>query len=217
MTLKENTQKIKIILADDHKLFIEGLKTMISQMPDFEVVAEAKDGEELIRKLRLYYVDLVISDIHMPKLNGIDAVKQIRMLFPNIKILMISMQEELSYVKALFDLGVNGYLLKNANREELETAMHKIVDGGNYFSSDLMSSLMSAKKSTGNGDEEIALTRREKEILTLISQEYSNAAIAEMLFISLETVNSHRKNLLRKLNAKNTAGLVKYALSVGLA
>jgi len=206
---------VKIILADDHNLFIQGLKTMLNQIDGLEVVAEAKDGEELLRKLRLYHADLVISDVHMPGMNGLDAVVHIKAQFPSTKILMLTMQEELSYVKRLFDLGVNGYLLKNASREELESAIKKIAQGGSYFSSDLMASLMGGSK-TNKTEENVQLTRREKEILSLICQELSNPAIAEKLFISQETVNSHRKNLLRKLNVKNTAGMVKYAMGKGL-
>jgi len=206
---------IKIILADDHNLFIQGLKSMLNQIDGLEVVAEAKDGEELLRKLRLYHADLVISDVHMPEMNGLEAVVHIKAQFPSTKILMLTMQEELSYVKRLFDLGVNGYLLKNASREELESAIKKIAQGGSYFSSDLMASLMGGSK-TNKTEENVQLTRREKEILSLICQELSNPAIAEKLFISQETVNSHRKNLLRKLNVKNTAGMVKYAMGKGL-
>jgi DNA-binding NarL/FixJ family response regulator len=212
----ETAVGIKVILADDHNLFIEGLKTMLLQMKGIEVVTEAKDGEELIRKLRLYHTDLVICDIQMPKLSGIEAVRIIRKEFPEIKVLMLSMQAEMSYVKTLFELGVHGYLLKNADRQEFESAIRKIVQGSTYFSSDLMSVMMSNPFDPSKQEQEVPLTRREKEILSLIVQEFNNAAIAEKLFISLETVNSHRKNLLRKLNVKNTAGLVKYALSVGL-
>ena len=213
---EEKIIRTKIILADDHNLFIEGLKIMLSQMPGLEVVTEAKDGDELLLKLQLYHAHLVICDIQMPKVSGIEAVRQIRKEYPEIKILMLSMQAEMSYIKTLFEIGVHGYLLKNASREEFETAIRKILQGGNYFSSDLLSIMMSYPQGKSNLESEIVLTKREKEILSLIVQEHSNVIIAEKLFISLETVNSHRKNLLRKLNVKNTAGLVKYALVAGL-
>jgi DNA-binding NarL/FixJ family response regulator len=214
-TFNPTPQRLRIILADDHSLFIDGLKTMLGQLPDIEVVAEAADGEELLRKLRLYYADLILLDIQMPKMNGLEAVRLIKMSFPDLKVIILTMHEEISYVKNLYEMGVNGYLLKNTNRDELEAAIRKVAQGGSYFSSDLITSMMSLTKDVDNG-QEVALTRREKEILSLITQELNNSAIADRLHISLETVNSHRKNLLRKLNVKNTAGLVKYAITMKL-
>jgi two-component system, NarL family, nitrate/nitrite response regulator NarL len=210
----EAPNKLRIMLVDDHNLFIDGLKTLLSLSTDLEVIVEANNGEEMLRKLRLYYIDLILLDIQMPLMNGIDAVKQIKEHYPNISVIMLSMHDELSYVKSLYDMGVEGYLLKNTNQEELLTAIRKVADGGRYFSPDLISSIMQAK----SDPEQVTmiLTRREREIIALIAQEYNNGAIADKLNISQETVNSHRKNLLRKLNVKNTAGLVKYALQIQL-
>jgi len=207
--------KIRIAIADDHSLFVEGLKIMLASLPDVEIVSEASNGEELLRKLRLYYTDLVLLDIQMPVMTGIEAVRQIKILFPDIKILILTMHEEMSYIKTLHDLGVNGYLLKNSNRSDLLAAIRKVAEGGSYFSSELISSIIHRNQELAN-DDVVSITRREREILALITQEYNNGAIAEMLHISIETVNSHRKNLLRKLNVKNTAGLVKYAITMKL-
>jgi DNA-binding NarL/FixJ family response regulator len=152
----------------------------------------------------------------MPKMNGLEAVRQIKISFPELKIIMLTMHEEISYIKNLYEMGVNGYLLKNTTREELEVAIRKVAQGARYFSSDLITSMMSAGPENPI-TEAASLTRREKEIIALIAEELNNSAIAERLHISLETVNSHRKNLLRKLNVKNTAGLVKYAITQKLA
>jgi two-component system, NarL family, nitrate/nitrite response regulator NarL len=209
-------KKIKLIIADDHSLFIDGLKTMLSQLPEIDVILDASDGEELLRKLRLYYADLIILDIQMPRMNGIEAVKLIKMGFPDLKIIILSMHDELSYVRTLYELGVNGYLLKNTSREELFSAIRKIAAGGSYFSSELITSMISSPRGPEGGSLISQLTRREKEILMLIAQELKNQEIAEKLHISLETVHSHRKNLMRKLQVKNTAGLVRHALSMNV-
>lgn len=210
--------EIKILLADDHRLFLEGIRSIIESEPGLKVVAEANDGEEVMVKLKSYYVDIVMLDIQMPKMNGIQAAQMISEKYPDIRVLVLSMHTEKIFIEKMYTAGVAGYVLKNTNKEELINAIRTVHRGGRYFSNDIIPALFdnSSSKTVSKSMFTPELTKREREILTLIAREYSNPQIAEELFISIQTVNTHRKNLLKKLDAKNTAGLVKYAISINL-
>ena len=211
--------KIKILIADDHQIVIDGIQLMLSTEPDLECIAQANDGLEVLEKLKQVNIDLVILDINMPNLNGVETCKKIKSEFPDIKVLALSMLKEASLIKLMLKNGANGYLLKNAGKDEVLEAIRNIHSGQKHFSQEVSEIIMtslsggSKKKSASPFPQ---LSRREKQVLTLIVEEYTTSEIAEKLFISFGTVETHRRNLLLKLGARNTAGLVRTALEYEL-
>jgi DNA-binding NarL/FixJ family response regulator len=206
---------VKIIIADDHQMVIDGLKALLANEPDIHITGEAVNGETLLQLLRTKeQPDLVILDINMPGIDGIEAAKEIQNRFPAIRILVLSMYNKPVFIKNLIEIGVAGYILKNTGRDELVSAIHKIAAGQDYFGAEVTKSMMSSLK--GKTDVQAPLTKREEEIVKLIAKAYTTAEIAEKLFISTHTVDTHRKNLLSKLNLKNTAAIVTYAIQNGL-
>lgn len=209
--------KIKILIADDHTMFLQGIISLLEQEPNIEIVGKAVNGLKALQVIEQIPVDLLILDISMPEMDGIELSKILKKKFPAIKILVVSTHSNVSIISRLIRIGVNGYLLKNAEKAELLKAINTIASGDNYFSEETeekhLSNNLRIEKQVSTLTE---LSSREKEILVLIAHEYNTAEIAEKTFISLNTVNTHRKNLLSKLNAKNTAGLVKYAVENGL-
>jgi DNA-binding NarL/FixJ family response regulator len=209
--------KIKILIADDHTMFLQGIISLLEQEPNIEIVGKAVNGLEALQVIEQIPVDLLILDISMPEMDGIELSKILKKKFSAIKILVVSTHSNISIISRLIRIGVNGYLLKNAEKAELLKAINTIASGDNYFSEETeekhLSNNLRIEKQVSTLTE---LSSREKEILVLIAHEYNTAEIAEKTFISLNTVNTHRKNLLSKLNAKNTAGLVKYAVENGL-
>ncbi len=210
---------IRVLVADDHKVFRDGIQALLEKIKDIKVVGEAADGNEAIEKLSKGGINVVLMDIDMGATNGIDTTIKIRDLFPDVKILVLSMHGEHSYIIRMLDAGATGYMLKNAGKDEMVTAIRSVAKGDSYFSREVSSILVehlhkptSVKKRKDN----LPLTDREIEVLKLIAHENSNPEIAEKLFISIRTVDTHRRNLLEKLGAKNTAGLVKYAIRNGL-
>ena len=209
--------KIKILIADDHTMFLQGIISLLEQEPNIEITGKAINGLEALEIIGQQPVDLVILDISMPEMDGIELSKILKKKYPAIRILVVSTHSNVSIISRLIRIGVNGYLLKNAEKAELLEAINTIANGENYFSEETeekhLSNNLRIEKQFSTLTE---LSSREKEILVLIAHEYNTAEIAEKTFISLNTVNTHRKNLLSKLNAKNTAGLVKYAVENGL-
>ncbi|KAF2330579.1 response regulator transcription factor [Flavobacterium ginsenosidimutans] len=209
--------KINLLIADDHTMFLQGIISLLEQEPNITIVDKAINGIEALEIIKKGTTDFIILDISMPEMDGIELSKILRKEYPNIKILIVSTHSNVMIVSRLIRIGVNGYLLKNAEKEELLEAINSIASGKNYFAEELeekhlMNSLKIEKQVSNLAD----LSSREKEILILIAHEYNTAEIAEKTFISLNTVNTHRRNLLSKINAKNTAGLVKYAVENGL-
>lgn len=209
--------KIKILIADDHTMFLQGIISLLEQESHIEIVGKAINGIEALEVIQKQTIDLLILDISMPEMDGIELSKIVKKKYPAIKILIVSTHSNVSIISRLIRIGVNGYLLKNAEKAELLQAINTIADGADYFSEETeekhLSNNLRIEKQVSTLTE---LSSREKEILVLIAHEYNTAEIAEKTFISLNTVNTHRKNLLSKLNAKNTAGLVKYAVENGL-
>ena len=209
--------KIKILIADDHTMFLQGIISLLEQESHIEIVGKAINGIEALEVIQKQTIDLLILDISMPEMDGIELSKIVKKKYPAIKILIVSTHSNVSIISRLIRIGVNGYLLKNAEKAELLQAINTIADGTDYFSEETeekhLSNNLRIEKQVSTLTE---LSSREKEILVLIAHEYNTAEIAEKTFISLNTVNTHRKNLLSKLNAKNTAGLVKYAVENGL-
>ncbi len=201
------------MIADDHQLFLEGLKGMLELIPTIEIIATANDGEEVLRKLKSYYIDILLLDIQMPKMNGIETAKEVHLKYPDTKTIALSMHNEKAFIQKMYQNDVHGYLLKTSSKTELLNAIYVVHNGGKYFSTEATLALLEEKtnKKTSIIVEE-QLSKREKEILILIAKEQSNPSIAEQLHISIHTVNTHRKNMLLKLGVKNTAGLVHYAI-----
>lgn len=208
---------INLLIADDHTMFLQGIISLLEQEPNITIVDKAVNGNEALEIIKKGVVDFIILDVSMPEMDGIELSKILKKQYPNVKILIVSTHSNVMIVSRLIRIGVNGYLLKNAEKEELLKAINTIASGENYFAEELeerhLTNSSRIEKQVSNLTE---LSSREKEILVLIAHEYNTAEIAEKTFISLNTVNTHRRNLLSKLNAKNTAGLVKYAVENGL-
>ena len=197
--------KIKIYLIDDHKIFVRGLTSLLSVEKDLEVVGSAFGGDSILDFLRGNAIDILITDIQMPGVSGIELTRQVKELFPETKVIGLSMYDKAEIIQELISAGADGYLIKDIEKSELVNAIHEVYAGAVYYSGPVAEVLM---KSLENKD---MLTRREKEIIRLIVGEQTNAMIADKLFISEHTVESHRKNIFRKTQAKSIVGLVKYA------
>ncbi len=213
--------KIRVLIADDHKIIRVGLRGLIELSQDIEVVAEAENGTEVLELVKKKKVDVVLMDIDMGHTSGIETTQRLKNDHPDINVLGLTMHEEQEYIIEMLQAGASGYLLKNTGLEELLTAVRTAAKGDSYFSQQVSATLLQAithrkvAPAGGNGHN-IPLSEREIEVLRLISQEHSNGEIAEKLFISIRTVDTHRRNLLEKLQVKNTAGLVKYAIEKGI-
>lgn len=211
---------IKVLLADDHELILEGLKLLLAQDERVEIVGEAYDGQEVLDKLMgIPELDIVILDINMPKKDGIEVTKEIKATYPEIKVLILSMYNRKEFVRKLVEAGTDGYILKNAGKAELLKAITALAKGEPYYGQEITQTMMKAyqKSKIFDNPMDVNLSVREKEIVALIAnEEATTAEIAEKLFISPHTVDTHRKNILSKLGVKNTAGIVKYAIQTGI-
>ncbi len=209
---------IRLLLVDDHRLIIDGMKSMMKGYDFITVSGEANNGLEALQLLDIINVDIVLMDIDMPIMNGIDALKEIKKNKPDTKVIILSMHEEAGMIKSIMAIGANGYILKNSSQDELVNAIVKVYQGKNYFSAGVTQSLLNETQNQGSQFKtsiEI-LTSREEEILKLIASGYSNKEIGSKLFISHRTVDTHRTNLMNKLNVTNIAGLISYAIKKGL-
>lgn len=209
--------KIKVGIADDHSLFREGIRMIISGMDGIELSIEAESGDDLIEKLKSEKVDVVLLDIEMKGKNGIETLKEIAKLSDVPKVIVLSMHTETRIMSYMMELGASGYLLKDVKKDELENAILTVYETGIYLNEKVTKSLIlgikNKQKITPDG---IELSSREKEVLELICQELTTKEIGEKLFISERTVEGHRKNLCQKLGVKNTVGLVKKAIQLNL-
>ncbi|MGB3716730.1 MAG: response regulator transcription factor [Candidatus Promineifilaceae bacterium] len=212
--------KIKLILADDHAVVRSGLRMLLEVQPDIEILAEVESGTEAVAKTRSLQPDIVLMDIQMPGLNGIEATKQIKKLAPDTAVLALTMYEDDQYFFEMLHAGASGYVPKRAAPDELLTAIRAVGRGEVYLYPSLASRLVQDYlKRADSGDQPLIyddLTPREREVLTLIAEGLSNAEIAEQLVISVKTVDRHRENIMRKLNLHSRIDLVKYALRIGL-
>jgi two-component system, NarL family, response regulator NreC len=211
--------KIRILLADDHPMIRSGLMKLLESYKEFVIVGEAGDGEEAVKLTKKLEPDVVIVDISMPKLSGIEATKLIRKNNPASKVLVLTMHDNEEYVYQIFKCGAGGYMLKNTGKEELAAAIHAVADGGHFFSprvSEIMiqAYLRKAKErdSSLENSDDVPLTNREQEILSCIAEGLNNVQIAEKLFISARTVDTHRTNIMQKLDIHDAANLVRYAI-----
>ncbi len=210
--------QIKVLLADDHQIIIDGLKSLLQNTGDIVMAGEANNGREALRLLNILKVDVVLMDIDMPMMNGIEALKELKRTLPGIKVIILSMHQEAGMIKSLMAIGADGYILKSTSRDELIGAIRKVAGGQSYFSSEVTISLLNTPQNNLSSSKQPVemLTDREEEILKLIAEGFSNKEIGTKLFISHRTVDTHRTNLMKKLNANNIAGLISYAIKNGL-
>lgn len=210
---KTSDQVMHIFLTDDHEILLDGLKKIISDETDLKVVGSAATVQQTMDELTRLNVDLLITDYNLPDEDGLTLVRKVKRKYPEMKILVLSMHDEGHLVKEILKEGINGYVLKKDSHNELVNAISAIQNGKVYLSSDINTILM--KGLHGEGEQKL-LTEREREILKLISREYTNRDIAEELFISERTVETHRKNIFRKTGTNNMVGLIKYAYANNL-
>lgn len=206
--------KIKLFLLDDHQIMLDGLKSLLSGDDAFVIVGDATRAEDALALIPGCFPDIVISDISLPGMNGIEFTKRLRQEQPQIKVMVLTMSVGDHNINELLRIGVSGYVLKNAGRDELRKALIKISKGEKYFSSEVAEGLMRMKDGVSSGSV-LHLTPRELEVLNLIAKELSNRQIADHLFISERTVESHRKNIFRKTGAKSIVGLIRFAIENG--
>lgn len=198
----------RIMLVDDHRILLDGIKTLLSNEPDMEIVAEAGDARMAMQLLTYVQVDLLVSDFSLPDTHHTDFLKQLKSKFPGLPVLVLSMHDEPEIIRDVLDSGAKAYVMKSNSRDELVKAMRHVMMGEKYVSPEVSLKLLEANQKTNSS----ALTEREVEIVKLIAKEYSNKQIADMLFISERTVESHRKNIFRKAGAHSVVGVMKYAL-----
>lgn len=205
-------EKIRIIITDDHQLFRNGLKILLSSFPEFEVTGEASNGAELIELLRTTKTDVILMDINMPEMDGIEATRKVGSLNPEICVIALSMYGEEEYYYKMVDAGAKGFLLKDSDISEVKEAIVTVMKGGSFFPQELLYHVIQKIKHREQETKSANLSRREKEILAKICEGLSNQEIADTLFISKRTVDKHRANLLGKTNSKNTASLILFAI-----
>lgn len=210
-------QQIDVLIADDHKLFREGMKLILSSLPYINKVYEAENGKECIAFFkRGLSVDIVFMDIEMPEVNGIEATTAILQEHSDTNIIALSMYADEDYYKRMIDAGARGFILKNSDIKEVEEAIQQVLAGNNYFSHEILNSLIRSISRKNKTDKKDKISEREEEVLYLICKGYSNQEIADTLHISKRTVDKHRENLLSKTFSKNTPGLVIYAIKNGV-
>ncbi|HPA86186.1 MAG TPA: response regulator transcription factor [Bacteroidales bacterium] len=205
-------EKIKIIIADDHQLFRNGLKILLNAFPDLEVAGEASNGEEFIRVIRNTRADIALMDINMPEMDGIEATRKGIRICPSLNIIALSMYGEEEYYYKMVDAGAKGFLLKDSDISEVREAIMTVHRGGSFFSQELLYHVIQKIKHRESENKSATLSKREKEILVKICEGLSNQEIADSLFISKRTVDKHRANLLGKTSSKNTASLILFAI-----
>lgn len=215
--------RIRILLVDDHALVRAGFRSLIESLEDIEIVAEASDGREAIKLTEIYQPDVVLMDIAMPNLNGLDATAKILKGFPKVRVLILSMHFNEEYVLQALKLGASGYLIKAADSGELKMALKEIASGGTYLSPSVSKHLIEDYRKRIQGDTVTGkttiykqLTSRQREILQLVAEGRKSREIALDLGISQKTVETHRKNIMKRLDIRDLAGLVRFAIREGL-
>ena len=212
--------KIKIILADDHRIFRKGLKSLLSERENIEVLAEADNGDEALEAARKYKPEIVLMDIAMPKMDGIEATRQIRDKFPDTEVVILSMHAKKAYIDQVLKAGAKGYVLKDSDEENLLSAINTVHNGGYYLDSPIADQVLSDyfrdKSKRELKKQSDPLSEREREVLRLLAEGHSNQEVADTLYISRKTVENHRANIVRKTGAQGQVGLTKYAARIGL-
>ena len=212
--------KYRIVIAEDHTILREGLRALLSSSPDFEIVGEAEDGREAIRCVEKFKPNLILTDLSMPRMNGMDAIREIRRRAPETKILVLTVHKTEEYILATLKAGADGYLLKDSTHGELLAAVRHVLSGKHYISPGIsdkvLDGYLEGRKTLKTRTSWETLTAREREILKLIAEGYRNKEIANDLSISVKTVEKHRANIMEKLNLHNVQALTTYAIEKGL-
>jgi len=212
--------KYRIVIAEDHTILREGLRSLLSSSSDFEVVGEAEDGREAIRCVEKLKPDLILTDLSMPRMNGMEAIREIKKQSPKTKILVLTVHKTEEYILATLKAGADGYLLKDSTHSELVMAVKHVLSGKHYISPGIsdkvLEGYLEGRKTLKTRTSWETLTQREREILKLIAEGYKNKEIAEDLCISVKTVEKHRANLMEKLNLHNVQALTAFAIEKGL-
>ena len=213
-------QKVRIVIAEDHTILRDGLRSLLSSDPNFEIVGEAGDGREAIKCVEKFRPDLILTDLSMPRMNGMEAIKEIKRQSPKTKVLVLTVHKAEEYILATFRAGANGYLLKDSTHAELVMAVKKVLSGKQYISPEISEKViegyLEGKKTLKSQTSWETLTQREREILKLIAEGYKNKEIAEDLCISVKTVEKHRANLMEKLDLHSIQALTAFAIEKGL-
>ena len=212
--------KLRIVLADDHTILREGLRSLLTADPDFEVVGEAQDGREAVRCVEKLEPDLLLMDLSMPRMSGMDAIREIKKRYPETRIVALTVHKTEEYLLTTLQAGADGYVLKDATHEELVMAINNVMGGKSYLSpgvsEKVIEGYLEGKESSRSASSWETLSWREREVLKLIAEGYKNKEIAVDLCISLKTVEKHRANLMKKLDLHNAAALTVYAVDRGL-
>lgn len=215
-------EEINVFVVDDHQIFLDGIVSLLDDEPNIKIVGTAHNGKEAIERIKASKVNVVLMDINMPEMDGIEATKQLKKTNPDIKILMLTMHSEPRFIKECLEIGAKGYVMKNISKDDLIKAIETVNQDKSYLDADsqekLFSSMSNAEEEDNRNYDELAaqITQRELEILQLIALGLTSQDIATKLFISKNTVETHRKNMLAKLNVNNTAALLKIAYKKGL-
>ncbi|MBP8067303.1 MAG: response regulator transcription factor [Pedobacter sp.] len=204
----ELNRKINLFIVDDHQLVVDGLRALLDNEAQYSIVGWSNRPKEVIDRLENLAVDVLLTDINMPDMTGVELTRNVKKKFPKIKVLALSMFGERQVIKEMIDAGISGYILKNTGKQELLAALNKLSNGQHFFGEEVTRELM---KSFTSDEEGSHLTNREIEIIRLIENEYNNKKIADLLFISERTVETHRKNIFRKTGTQSIVGLLKYA------
>jgi DNA-binding NarL/FixJ family response regulator len=209
-----------IFIVEDHRLFREGLKAMLSLEPGYEIIGEAEDGLEAVRLIRKSKPDLVLLDLSMPRMNGFSVLREIKGAMPEVKILVLSIHESDQYVLQAFEARADGYAIKDSSREELRVAIRSVLEGKKYISpgvaGNVLEGYLDGRKTLKTKSALDTVTEREKEVLKLLGEGYQNKEIAELVHISVKTVEKHRANIMAKLDLHNAAALTAFAFEHGL-
>jgi DNA-binding NarL/FixJ family response regulator len=212
--------KKTVVIVEDHKLFREGLKSMLSRRDDLDVIGEAEDGLEALRIIKHHTPDLLLLDLSMPRLSGISVMKDAKSQFPDIKILALTIHESDQYVLEAFDAGADGYCIKDASRAELMLAISSVLEGKTYISPGIADTVMKGylddRKRLKTKSPWDTITQREREVLKLLAEGYLNKEIASLLHISVKTVEKHRANIMNKVDLHNASALTAFAIEKGL-
>ena len=212
--------KLKIVLADDHTILREGLRALLTSDPDFEVVGEARDGREAVRCVEKLGPDLLLMDLSMPRMSGMDAIREIKKRYPATRIIALTVHKTEEYLLTTLQAGADGYVLKDATHDELVMAIKNVMGGKSYLSpgvsEKVIEGYLEGKGNSRSVSSWESLSQREREVLKLIAEGYKNKDIAADLCISLKTVEKHRANLMKKLDLHNAAALTVYAVERGL-
>ncbi len=210
---------IRIVLADDHTMFLSGLRSLLEKEPDLEVVAQVKDGREAVRVAHEKRPDLIVMDVSMPGMNGIEATREITTTLPRIKVLCLSMHSEEQFIAAVLEGGASGYLLKECALDELLTAIRTVMANQIFLSPTITTTVVQsyrAQRALTQSSPFSLLTPREREVLQLIAEGHSTKDIAARLHLSVKTIDTHRQRIMDRLNIRSVSGLTKYAIRHGL-